>query len=162
MKEHEKKAILNIFLDELKKHKKLPTEKRLKESKEWGSIFQTIFWKEQLKQEFVSLITENYKSRIEKSSTKMWEIISRLYSQNKELFDSFFLLNLLDKQTTKEFQEEGRKIQKIIQDGEEEHVWRMESWKYRDFSSSVSDKYYEYVRTFFPYYSLIWVTIRKI
>jgi len=161
--ENDKKVIITLFHEELKKNKKLPTLKKIRQLTEWtGKILADLIKDKSIEKLFIEIIISDFHERISKSSTKMGSIVSRFYSLNKELYEEFFKLNFLDLQDSKEFQEKWLEIQKLIREWEEEHVWRMESWKYRDFSSSVNEKYIEYIKTFFPYYGLVGVTIKKI
>lgn len=161
MNENERKIVLNLVHSSIKKHKKLILiDDLINEDWTYKVIFWNIIENKKLLKEFDNLMFEDFKNRIKNKSTKMWKIIYDLYLKEKDLFEEFFKLNWNKDTKNKNFQEIGLKIQKLLLEWEESHVWRMEVGQFSSFSSSTSDKYWQYVKTFFPYYYLIWVKIK--
>lgn len=99
-----------------------------------------------------------------KTNVKMKREIGRIYKDNVELFDKFFLANLFYKnwKQVKEFEELWKKVKIFIDEVEEIVVGKMETWKYSKMSTSIVDKYSNYIRTLFPMISTIWLKTKTL
>ena len=82
------------------------------------------------------------------------KMIAFMLEQNKELFDNFKEIHdeyaMNPKEWQKLFNQYGSEILDVIRDYERKLLVKMGSGKYGQFSTNVSDKYWDEVRKIFP------------
>ena len=166
IKEHQINSIIREYYisrieEYVKQTERFPYKENLiNYSSDYEKIFWCFVWVFESK--FWDLMLHYFWKMINVSSkTKTKSEIKIRYLDNKKLFKDFFILNL-DKNNIKwkEFHSVGWEIKNIIQDAEEYVVGRMEGGKYWVFSTSTRDKFIKYVKSLFPLFDHIWVTVR--
>ena len=97
---------------------------------------------------------------------KFRDYFNQMFKQNQELFFRFKLLNDdygKDRQKYKaEFDEVGKQVVIIIKDWEKRLCGHMEKGENAAFSAKLADKFWEEVRTYFPYVDLVGVQIKTV
>lgn len=87
-----------------------------------------------------------------------------MFEQNREQFMHFMLLNNAygqDKRSLKQqFDEEGIKIQKIVQEWEDKLCKQMEKGENGAYSAKLGEKFQQEVQKYFPFYHEVGVKIR--
>lgn len=95
-------------------------------------------------------------------------IFEELWDKNKEMFQQFFILNNEYADPKKrqslenDFQNLGKKVQKILQEGENDLCSYMEKGNNRVFSTKVSEKYWDEIRKYFRFIDQVGVVTKRL
>jgi len=96
------------------------------------------------------------------------KIFKDIWDADKELFQKFFLLNNEYEDVKKrasvedEFQNIGKQVKKLLQEGEQELCRQMEKSQHRVFSSNLADKYWDEIRQYFKYMDMVGVKTKRV
>lgn len=155
--EENKKYINNVINNFLKEHNRFPKykdlwkidlEKYIKNNKEYLTFI--LKW-----------IEVEYFDKFNNSTPKMKKLFKELFLKEKENFNKFFILNNQNI-VNDEFQTIWTWLKTKIEEIENELLKTVENSQYSYWSSSINDKFYNFINMFFPKYNFIWVKIRKI
>lgn len=113
---------------------------------------------------YILLLTEYICSKIENApkNIKMRQLLKDEYIKNKDLFKTFISINLDVNNTYSDFQEKWEKIKNIINNIEDKLFNTMEKWIHANKSVSVKDKFNKFIKSIFPMFNKIWLTIKKL
>ena len=99
------------------------------------------------------------------AKTKFKQIFEDLWKTDEKLFQEFFILNNEYEKNSKDdkfidrFQEIGKEVKDILQQGENDLCRQMEKSQHRAYSSKLADKYWDEVRKYFKYIDLVGVKV---
>jgi len=165
-KHNSKDIIIDFYLWKLDSYAKETNsfpmrEKMMKYTPVYKTIFGVFEWKFAPKFNDLMLYYLEHKINV-RTKTKMKSKFLEEYYDNKELFQDFYILNMSrENLKSSKFHEVWKKFQEIVIEVENYVVWRMEWGKFGKFSSSTRDKFMTHVKSIFPLYDHIWVTIKS-
>lgn len=94
-------------------------------------------------------------------NNKMKTYFKEVYNKNKELFNTFIMMNLNEDKDEK-IEAVGQKMKKIIEELEDQVLSTLESSQHSDKSVSTSEKYRSFIKSIFPMYWNVWVKVKKL
>lgn len=153
----ERKIFVNLVRQYIKKHNKFSEIKNLAKDDPVLNLFIS-----QVPQKIIlSVLLVDFEERLlEKNRAKTIIELGSVYKENKRMWNDYFILNCTRDIKNPQFKQLGNKVYKQLREIEEKVIWNMETGKYKEFSSSLSERYWMIVQEFFPYYQLSEVTTR--
>lgn len=160
--DHDREVFSRLYEQECKKAGKLITASDLSklDSTYWKILTQ--FFLDFRPQILNILLAETFfEKRLQESKTKMWRIVYEAYEKDKEAFYQFFRFNFFKRLSSEAFHTHGKKVMELLREGENQHVGNVEMSVNKTYGWSLNDKYWNYVKLFFPYYQQVGVVVKK-
>ena len=96
---------------------------------------------------------------------KFREYFNKMFEENKELFMQFKIIHddyVKDRDAHRdEFNKEGKKVMKVIEEWESKLCGHMEKGNNSSFSGKLADKFWAEIRKYYPFIDFVGVKVKK-